>query len=114
MYKRHILGTKGEDIAVKYLEKIGCQILIRNFRSYYGEIDIIVKDKNEYVFVEVKTRASDKFGKPVEAVDNTKQKHNKVTDKNIKCLKCKGIVAYKNDEYMEAIYKLLNQEKTNE
>lgn len=75
MYKRHILGTKGEDIAVKYLEKIGCQILIRNFRSYYGEIDIIVKDKNEYVFVEVKTRASDKFGKPVEAVDNTKQKH---------------------------------------
>ena len=59
----------------KYLEKIGSQILIRNFRSYYGEIDIIVKDKNEYVFVEVKTRASDKFGKPVEAVDNTKQKH---------------------------------------
>lgn len=41
-------------------------------------------------------------------------KQNKVTDKNIKCLKCKGIVAYKNDEYMEAIYKLLNQEKTNE
>ena len=75
MYKRHILGTKGEDIAVKYLEKIGCQILIRNFRSYYGEIDIIAKDKNEYVFVEVKTRTSDKFGKPVEAVDNTKQKH---------------------------------------
>ena len=75
MYKRHILGTKGEDIAVKYLEKIGCQILIRNFRSYYGEIDIIVKDKNEYVFCRgQKTRASDKFGKPVEAVDNTKKK----------------------------------------
>ena len=68
MYNRHILGTKGEDIAVKYLE-------IRNKRSYYGEIDIIAKDKNEYVFVEVKTRTRDKFGKPVEAVDNTKQKH---------------------------------------
>ncbi len=75
MYKRHILGTKGEDIAVKYLEEIGCQILIRNFRSHYGEIDIIAKDKNEYVFVEVKTRASEKFGKPIEAVNNIKQKH---------------------------------------
>lgn len=41
-------------------------------------------------------------------------KQNKVVDKNINCLKCKGVVAYKNDEYMEAIYKLLNQENTNE
>lgn len=75
MYKRHILGTKGEDIAVKYLEKIGYEILIRNFRSYYGEIDIIAKDKNEYVFVEVKTRTSERFGKPIEAVNKTKKKH---------------------------------------
>ena len=41
-------------------------------------------------------------------------KQNKIADKNINCLKCKGLIAYKNDEYMEAIYKLLNQEKTNE
>jgi putative endonuclease len=40
-----------------------------------GEIDIIAQDKNEFVFVEVKTRTSEKYGKPAEAVNSTKQKH---------------------------------------
>ena len=75
MYKRHVLGEEGEEIAVKYLEKCKYEILMRNFRSYYGEIDIIAKDKNEYVFVEVKTRTNNKFGKPVEAVNKTKKRH---------------------------------------
>ena len=77
MYKRHILGTKGEDIVVKYLEKIGCQILIRNFRSYYGEIDIIATKDRTVAFIEVKTRTSAIFGRPAEAVTLKKRKHIK-------------------------------------
>ena len=68
-------GRAGEMIALKYLIDNKANILETNYRINSGEIDIIAKDKNEYVFVEVKTRTSDKFGKPVEAVDNTKQKH---------------------------------------
>lgn len=75
MYERHETGRIGEDISVKYLEQIGYTIIERNFECKQGEIDIIAKDKNEYVFVEVKTRASVSYGKPKEAVDTTKKKH---------------------------------------
>ena len=75
MYKRHETGKIGEDISVKYLEQIGYTIIERNFECKQGEIDIIAKDKNEYVFIEVKTRSSASYGKPKEAVDTTKKKH---------------------------------------
>lgn len=62
----------GEDAACKYLENNGYKILERNFRKGYGEIDIIaVKDK-VLVFVEVKTRTSNKFGTPFEAITSFK------------------------------------------
>ena len=91
MYKRHILGTKGEDIAVKYLEKIGCQILIRNFRSYYGEIDIIAEDGKALVFIEVKFRNGTDFGYPYEAVNKNKQ-----------CRICKAALQYVQKKYNTA------------
>ena len=75
MYERHETGRIGEDISVKYLEQIGYTIIERNFECRQGEIDIIAKDKNEYVFIEVKTRSSVSYGKPKEAVDTTKKKH---------------------------------------
>lgn len=75
MYKRHETGKIGEDISVKYLEQIGYMIIERNFECRQGEIDIIAKDKNKYVFIEVKTRSSVSYGKPKEAVDTTKKKH---------------------------------------
>jgi len=52
------LGMKGENLAVKFLKKQGYEILDRNFRLRGGEIDIIAKDREEIVFVEVKTRTS--------------------------------------------------------
>lgn len=51
------------------------QILGRNFLSKRGEIDIVAKNNDEYVFIEVKTRMSKNYGNPVDAVDKNKQKH---------------------------------------
>lgn len=75
MYERHEVGRIGENIGAKYLEQIGYKILQRNFECKQGEIDIIAKDKDEIVFVEVKTRANMLYGKPKEAVDTIKKKH---------------------------------------
>ena len=75
MYKRHIIGKVGENLAVKYLEQIDYKVIERNFECRQGEIDIIALDKNEIIFIEVKTRTSIKFGSPADAVDRSKQKH---------------------------------------
>lgn len=75
MYLRHEIGKTGEDLAVKYLEQVGYKVIERNFECRQGEIDIIAIDGNEIVFLEVKTRTNIKYGKPIEAVNQTKQKH---------------------------------------
>ena len=77
MYKRHIVGEIGEKIANKYLVENGYQIIKKNFRCKQGEIDIIAKDKNEIVFVEVKTRTNEKYGRASEAVNKIKKIHMK-------------------------------------
>ena len=59
----------------------GYSIITRNFRTNYGEIDIIARDKNEIVFIEVKTRSNLKYGNPSEAVNQNKQKHIKMVAK---------------------------------
>lgn len=69
------LGKQGENMATKYLQKKGYKIIARNFECKQGEIDIIAKDKKEYVFIEVKTRQNFQYGKPCEAVNNQKKKH---------------------------------------
>ena len=81
MYLYHELGKIGEDIASKYLSKNNYEIIERNFRCKQGEIDIIAKEKDEIVFIDVKTRSSVVCGRPSEAVDETKQKHIKKATK---------------------------------
>lgn len=75
MNHNQYIGEKGEDIASKYLEKIGWQIVSRNFRCKQGEIDIIARNKEELIFIEVKTRTNMKYGFPAEAVNKQKLKH---------------------------------------
>lgn len=73
------LGEQGENIAADFLRKKGYKVIERNYRNTFGEIDIIALHKGTVVFIEVKTRRSDGFGKPYEAIDTRK----KVKMKNI-------------------------------
>ncbi|HNS55982.1 MAG TPA: YraN family protein [Smithellaceae bacterium] len=66
-------GRDGEQIAVAYLKKNGYRICETNFRCPLGEIDIIAREKKEIVFIEVKTRKSNKLGYPEQAVGAKKQ-----------------------------------------
>lgn len=66
--QRLSLGRAGEDLAVDLLRQKGYKILFRNYRTRLGEVDIIAKDKDTICFIEVKTRYSDRFGLPQEAI----------------------------------------------
>ena len=67
-------GARGEKLACRFLRSHGYKILYRNFRDRTGgEIDIVCRDGDTLVFVEVKTRAGEEFGRPIEAVDRQKQ-----------------------------------------
>lgn len=66
--QKKLLGKKGEDIAVAYLEKHGYRIIERNFKKHYGELDVIALSGSDLVYVEVKTRIGTQYGKPEEAV----------------------------------------------
>lgn len=68
-------GNQGEELACKYLQKQGYKILEKNYRIRGGEIDIVARDKDFMVFVEVKTRSSHEFGLPVEAMTPWKIKY---------------------------------------
>lgn len=71
---RQKLGKQGEQIAARFLKSKGLSIREVNFRCAAGEIDIIALDADIVVFVEVKTRSSEDFGLPEEAVNYLKQK----------------------------------------
>lgn len=68
------LGRAGEDIACDYLERNKYTIVARGFRLFRGEIDIIARDGETLVFVEVKARADESLGRPEEAVTPAKQR----------------------------------------
>jgi putative endonuclease len=68
------LGKKGEVVAAKLLQREGYKILARNFNSRFGEIDIVAQEGDTLVFVEVKTRWSQQFGAPEEAITPRKLK----------------------------------------
>ena len=67
-----IVGNLGEEEAVKHLKKNGYNIIERNYRLKTGEIDIIATIDDFLVFVEVKLRVSDRFGRPADAVGRNK------------------------------------------
>ena len=68
------LGESGEEYACLELRRRGYAILARRYRTRHGEIDIIARDREVLVFVEVKTRSSKAFGSPLEAVTRAKQR----------------------------------------
>ena len=67
-------GRHGEDLALFHLKQHGLKLVSRNYRCRFGEIDIVMKDGDELVFVEVKYRQSESLFPTVELVDFTKQK----------------------------------------
>jgi putative endonuclease len=72
--ERQNKGARGEQRAVEYLQEQGYRILERNYRCPLGEMDIIAREGKTVVFVEVKTRASDRFGSPQAAIGPQKQR----------------------------------------
>ncbi len=72
--QRQSFGKSGEDLACQELQRRGYAILARGYRSRFGEIDIIAKDDQTIVFIEVKTRNGDEFGGGAAAVTPWKQR----------------------------------------
>jgi putative endonuclease len=73
MRARGILGSAGETMACETLRRTGLKVLERNYRCELGEIDIVAGRAGLVVFCEVKTRRSDRWGAPAEAVTPVKQ-----------------------------------------
>lgn len=67
------LGAKGEKTARRYLKKNGWKILKKNYKNPFGEVDIIAKKGDTVAFIEVKTRLSDIYGAPSEAVSEQRK-----------------------------------------
>jgi putative endonuclease len=75
MLNRHqLFGKQSESAAVRHLKKKGYKILEKNYRTPLGEIDIVARDNDTIVFVEVKARSSARFGNPKTAVTPRKQR----------------------------------------
>ena len=70
---RRALGRRGEDLAAEYLAGLGFRIVGRNVRTRYGEMDIVAREGETLVFVEVRSRRDDRLGSPEESVDARKQ-----------------------------------------
>lgn len=73
--QKHILGRKGEDIAVEFLKNKGYELITRNYNvSRWGELDAVMRDGNYLVFVEVRTKSNTFFGTPLETIDAEKRR----------------------------------------
>ena len=68
-----VLGISGEDAAAAWYEAQGYEVVERNWRCRDGELDLIVRNGRTFVFCEVKSRTSTRFGAPVEAITRQKQ-----------------------------------------
>lgn len=104
---KHIaLGKQGENLAAVYLSQKGYEILHRNWRNGRSEVDIIARIGNDRVFVEVKTRETDYFGYPEEAVSKAKQKQlQKAADAYIEEFEVQG------DTRFDIVAVVLNTQK---
>ncbi len=74
MAEHNLIGEKGEELATEFLVKKGYEVLTRNWRFQRAELDIVAQTKSELIVVEVKTRTSEEFESPKEAVTISKQK----------------------------------------
>jgi len=72
---KQALGRLGESLAAEFLEKLGYSIIERNFRTPYGELDLVSKHGNVIIFTEVKTRASSSLGPPEISINYKKAEH---------------------------------------
>ena len=75
MTNKKEVGAWGETIAANWLTERGCEIVARNVRTPYGEIDIVAQEDDLTLFVEVKTRASKSLGPPEISITPRKQRH---------------------------------------
>ena len=73
--ERKLTGASGERIASGFLRKLGYRILESNFRTPFGEIDIVARLRRVIVFVEVKSRTTSSFGPPYLSVTKIKERH---------------------------------------
>src|ERR1051325_8504580 len=87
------LGYLGERAAEKFLRRCGYKIVARGSRLPGGELDLVAVDGRTVVFVEVKTRSSQQFGPPQEAVDENKQR--RLTRAALSYLKRHGLLEYR-------------------
>jgi putative endonuclease len=72
------LGSRGEALAAAWYTAAGYDVVARNWRCREGELDLVVGRRGELVFCEVKTRTSDRFGLPAEAITDAKQQRMRV------------------------------------
>ena len=72
------LGIRGEALAAAWYKAAGYEVVARNWRCQAGELDLVLRRGDELVFCEVKTRTSDRFGVPAEAVTEAKQQRMRV------------------------------------
>ncbi len=79
MGRNNLVGAWGEALAARYLQKKHYKVVATNYRCRYGEIDLIVSNKEYLVFVEVKLRKSDAFAAAYEYVDSYKQERLRTT-----------------------------------
>ncbi|MBC7190432.1 YraN family protein [Candidatus Aerophobetes bacterium] len=87
--KRAELGKKGEKAALSFLRKKGYKILERNFRCRLGEIDIVAKNEDKIIFVEVRSRENLNLGYPEESLTHIKKK--RLTKLALFYLKCRRL-----------------------
>lgn len=73
--EKKVLGRTGETIAVKYLKRKGYKIHFTNYKTPFGELDIVGRNRDYTVFVEVKTRSTSSLGPPSLSVDHIKKRH---------------------------------------
>lgn len=71
---KKVLGRQGEKLAEKYLKKLGYKVAETNFKTPFGEADIVAWDRGTLVFTEVKTRSDESFGTGAEAVTAQKRR----------------------------------------
>lgn len=75
MIDKNKIGDYGEVLASKHLIDLGYNIISRNYRTKFGEIDIIAAKQHVLIFIEVKTRYNSRYGLPCESVNYKKRKH---------------------------------------